>query len=154
MAVSNYNNTDQRLHWLSQTIAKANRTYVAKKEDGSHTNLYYDDLDNRLIGRWINNGSEDFMLTLNLATLQFDWLDSKKQEVHSVAALCQVISDVESELADILTTLGLEPTGFNEPLHFQIPEYSFASEPVESIEQTDIDPNGRPIENWPMSFAP
>ena len=94
-----YNKTDQQLHWLCQTIAKANRTYVTSKPDDSHTNLFYDDLDNRIIGRWINNGREFLMLTLNLESLHFEWLNSAKEVVQSVASVGKTASDIENELA-------------------------------------------------------
>ncbi len=49
-----YIKTDRQLHWLSQVIAKINRTYVPKKNDDSHTNLYFDNLGKRITGRWID----------------------------------------------------------------------------------------------------
>ncbi|MFT5886141.1 MAG: hypothetical protein ACI9IP_002605 [Arcticibacterium sp.] len=42
--MTGYTQTDQQLHWLSQIIAKANRTYVPAEEDDSHTNLYFNAL--------------------------------------------------------------------------------------------------------------
>ena len=47
-----YTYADQKLHFLTQVIAKANRSYVPTKPDDSHTNLYFDTLDNRIVGRW------------------------------------------------------------------------------------------------------
>jgi hypothetical protein len=133
-----YNNTDQRLHWLCQTIAKANRTYVTSRPDDSHTNLYYDDLDNRIVGRWINNGREHMMLTLNLENLYFEWLNSAKEVVQSVTTIDKVASDIENELAAALPEIYLNPQGFTDKLHFQIPDYPFAHEPIEGLSETDI----------------
>jgi hypothetical protein len=135
---NNYNKTDQRLHLLSQTITKANRTYIAPKEDDSHTNLYYDELDNRIVGRWISNGSQNMMLTLNLETLQFEWLDYRKEVVQSVATIGRAISDIENDLSESLQAIGLNSKGFTEGLHYQIPDYPFAKEPVLAIDKTDM----------------
>lgn len=54
----NYNKTDHQVHLLSQIIAKFNRTYVAEKEDDSHTNLDFDPLGHRLYGRFDGADSE------------------------------------------------------------------------------------------------
>ena len=136
--MKNYNKTDQQLHWLCQTIAKANRSYVTSQPDDGHTNLFYDDLDNRIVGRWINNGREHIMLTLNLATLHFEWQNSAKEVVQSVAAIGKSASDIESELAAELPDIFLNPQGFTDHLHFQIPKYSFAGEPIQAIDEADI----------------
>ena len=133
-----YNKTDQQLHWLSQTIAKANRTYVTSKPDDSHTNLYYDDLDNRIVGRWINNGRDHLMLTLNLATLNLEWLNSAKEVVQSFETIGKTATDIENELAGQLTGIYLNPNGFTDKLHFEIPEYPFTGEPISAINDADI----------------
>lgn len=133
-----YNKTDQQLHWLSQTIAKANRTYVTTKPDDSHTNLYYDILDNRIVGRWINNGSDTIMLTLNLESLHFEWLNSAKEVIQSVASIGKVTSDIENELAAGLSNLHLKQAGFTNELHFQIPDYSFKGEVIQAINEDNM----------------
>lgn len=136
--MKNYNNTDQQLHWLCQTIAKANRTYVTSKPDDSHTNLFYDDLDNRIVGRWIDNDRGQIMLTLNLATLHFEWLNSAKEVVQSVTTVSKTASDIENELAGQLSDIFLNPQGFTDELHFKIPDYPFAGEPIKAIDEADI----------------
>jgi len=133
-----YKKTDQQLHWLCQTIAKANRTYVTSQPDDSHTNLYYDDLDNRIIGRWINNGREHLMLTLNLETLHFEWLNSAKEVIQSVETIGRLSSDVEDELSGALKEIFLNPKGFTDDLHFEIPDYPFAKEPIQAISEDNI----------------
>jgi hypothetical protein len=136
--MENYNKTDQQLHWLSQTIAKANRTYVTSRPDDGHTSLYYDDLDNRIVGRWINNGREHMMLTLNLQSLHFEWLNSAKEVVQSVATIGKKTGDIENEIAADLTNIFLNSQGFSDGLHFKIPKYPFASKPVAAIDEEDI----------------
>jgi hypothetical protein len=133
-----YNKTDQQLHFLCQTIAKANRTYVTSQPDDSHTNLFYDDLDNRIVGRWINNGREQMMLTLNLATLHFEWLNSAKEVVQSYATIGKLASNIEDVVAEGLPAIFLNPQGYTDELHFQIPDYPFAGDPIQAISENDI----------------
>lgn len=135
-----YNNTDQQLHFLCQPIAKANRTFVPKKEDDSHTNLYFDSVEDRIIGRWIN--SPEFgmvILTLNLSNLQFEWLNSSNDKIESVNPLNKILGEVENELSFNLKKLGLNPFGFSDDLHFEIPDYPFASGQIKPIISKDID---------------
>ena len=75
MNIINYTNTDQKLHLLCQIIAKANRTFVPTKKDGSNTNLAYNMLKNRIEGRWIKASSGKIILSLNLSNFQFEWID-------------------------------------------------------------------------------
>jgi len=70
-----YNKVDQTIHLLSQIIAKVNRTYIPKKEDDSHTCLYFDAVGNRLLGRWIERSNGTILLSLNFENFNFEWLD-------------------------------------------------------------------------------
>jgi hypothetical protein len=133
-----YTKTDQQLHLLSQTIAKANRTYVSSKPDDSHTNLYFDALDNRIDGHWINNGKEKIILTLNLNPQQFEWLNESRECIYAVTTFGKAIDEIENEIAGRLPDLGLNPKGFIDKLHFDIPEYPFAKEPVEEIDNAEL----------------
>jgi hypothetical protein len=129
-----YTYADQKLHFLSQVIAKANRSYVPSKPDDSHTNLYFDTLDSRIVGRWINNGKDQLLLTLNLDTYEFEWLNSHKEPVLTIGTIGKMITDVEDEIDSRLGDLNLKPQGFKEPLHFKIPDYPFANEPISEID--------------------
>lgn len=134
-----YINTDKKLHFLSQIIAKANRSYVPTKPDDSHTNLYYDTLAGRIVGRWINNGKDQLLLTLNLATLELEWLNSHRKPLMTIGMLGKTMSQVEDEMDPRLGELGLQPQGFKDPLHFDIPEYPFANEPITAIDRLHLD---------------
>lgn len=133
-----YNNTDQQLHLLSQPIAKANRTYVASKPDDSHTNLNFNAETGRIEGRWIEAGDEKIMLTLNLDLLQYEWLNIAGTCIQSLSAEGKTLSEVENELAGQLKDLGLDPEGFTDKLHFEIPEYSFADESIKPIGKEEM----------------
>ena len=128
-----YNNTDRQLHLLSQIIAKANRTFVAPVADDSHTNLFYDSLGQRLYGRWLNNGRQPLILSLNLVNQHFEWLNSSLQPLMSFSTTGKTTGSIEAEIAEALPALALNPRGFTDGLHFQIPDYPFAKEPVSKI---------------------
>lgn len=133
-----YTYADQKLHFLSQIIAKANRSYVPSKPDDSHTNLYFDTLDSRIVGRWINNGKDQLLLTLNLSTYELEWLNSHKEPVLTVSTLGKTMTEVENEMDSRLGDLNLKPQGFKDPLHFKIPDYSFANEPISEIDDIHL----------------
>jgi hypothetical protein len=133
-----YNKTDQELHLLCQTIAKANRTYVPPKPDDSHTNLYFNALNSRIEGRWINNSLENLLLTLNLELQQFEWLNETKECLQSVTIIGRTVADIENELAGKLEVLNLKPQGFTDELHFEIPNYPFAPDPFVAIGHADM----------------
>ena len=135
----NYSKTDQQIHWLSQILAKANRTYVPKKEDDSHTNLYFDSIGDRIMGRWINGKIGQLMFTLNLKNQHVEILDSRQKVLASFPTQSRTRLEVESEIEDQLPGLGLDPAGFVAPLHFDITEYSFANDPIQKIDTTSLE---------------
>lgn len=134
-----YVNADKKLHFLSQVIAKANRSYVPSKPDDSHTNLYFDTLDGRIVGRWINNGKDQLLLTLNLATYDLEWLNSHRMPLLTINLIGKTMSQVEDEMDARLGELNLAPQGFKDPLHYEIPEYSFSNEPITKIDKIHLE---------------
>jgi len=133
-----YNKIDQKLHWLSQLVTKVNISYVPLREDNSHTNLYYDKLGNRLIGRWISITRDPLILSLNLKDLQFEWLNSSLQTVKQYHVAGKTIEDLEQEIVDHLDVVGLDPKGFERRLHYEIPSYPFSSSIIEELNGTDL----------------
>jgi len=136
--LKNYIKTDKQLHWLCQTIAKANRSFVPKKADDSHTNLYFDSLGNRITGRWIEAPKGKFLLTLNLANLQYEWLNSSYKTVAFFTTIGKHIQVVEKEIAGHLEEFGLKTEGFTDKLHFEIPDYFLTSEAIQAIGEPDL----------------
>ena len=136
-----YNSTDQHIHLLCQTIAKANRTYVPKKDDDSHTNLYFDLIANRMMGRWIERENGAIMLTLNLENQHFEWIDQSLLVLASISSQGRLINDIEAEIEQGLSGLGLDPKGFTDALHFEIPDYNFAEKPVSAL-------SGEAMQEW------
>lgn len=133
-----YNDTDEYIHWLSQVIAKANRTFVPKEKDDSHTNLYYDSVAKRLKGRWIQRENDRIMLTLKLTNLNFEWVDDTQRVIQSHESVGKTRKELEKEIAFGLERLGLEEKNFRSELHFQIPKYEFAEEKIKMLDSADL----------------
>ena len=136
-----YNYIDQRVHQLSQIIAKVNRTFVPTKKDGSHTNLFFDPISHRVYGRWIEIENNKIILAINLRDFAFEWLNDKGQIIQSFDIQGQKMSDMEHAIAQSLAGFGLKKDGFSNKLHYEIPVYPFRSEPFQSF---DI----KSIQNW------
>ena len=129
-----YNSIDQRLHQLSQTIAKVNRSFVPRKEDDSHTNLYFDAIGQRILGRWVGEEHRHMIFALNLKTFAYEWLNTHMESLFSYPIEGKRIADIESSINLDLEKLGLQSDGFLNPLHFEIPEYPFINDAFESLD--------------------
>lgn len=134
-----YNKTDQQLHLLTQIIAKANRTFVPKKEDDSHTNLSYDELGDRILGHWINTDNGDIIVGLNLSSLSIEVISSSNQSLSSTSTIGKTISTIEGEVAEALQSVGLDINGFTNDLHFEIPDYSIAKDEMAAISVASLE---------------
>ena len=134
-----YNKVDQQLHLLCQVIGKANRTFVPDKADESHTNLYFDPWGNKLLGRWIQSGSGTVLFGLDLNTLQFEVLNSSRNQILSVSSIGKTMEEIEKEIETLLPKAGLDPTGFRASLPHEIPAYSFRKHAVKAIEPQALD---------------
>ena len=136
--MKNYTNTDQRLHVICQTLAKANRNWVPSKEDDSHTNLYFDSLDNRIAGRWIDISEGQILLSFNLKSFQFEIINNKHRVVEHISVEGKTVAEIEEEMESQLVNLGLDGSGFRDPLHYEIPDYPFSKDPITLINSDDI----------------
>ncbi|GAB5540087.1 MAG: hypothetical protein Salg2KO_21900 [Salibacteraceae bacterium] len=135
MQLTRYNQTDKQLHALCQIIAKANRTFVPKKEDDSHTNLYYDSLAHRILGRWFELNNLRILMTLNLESQCFEIVDDRQQVHTSVSFASKSSASIESELEQALKGLGIDTKSFQDAMHYHIPDYDFATNHGNSISQ-------------------
>ncbi|MEL6924608.1 MAG: hypothetical protein AAFO94_11230 [Bacteroidota bacterium] len=135
-----YIKTDQQIHQLCQIIAKANRSYVPKKADDSHTNLYYDALADRVVGRWLS-GDQRLLLTINLRDYSFELLNDQlqSQQVYPIAG--KTSEALEVAIEKDLAAAGFDTSGFRAELHFKIPAYDFRQMPFDA-------PEGKGLDQW------
>lgn len=134
-----YNKTDQQLHLLTQIIAKANRTFVSKKEDDSHTNLSFDELGDRILGRWISTNNGNIIVGLRLTDLSINIFSDSNQCLSSTSTIGKTIQQIEAKVAEALQNIGLNIDGFTDDLHFEIPDYSFANDKIAAISISDLE---------------
>lgn len=136
-----YDKTDKRIHWLSQVITKANRTFLPAKDDDSHTNLYFDSIANRLFGRWIDVPRGKIILSLNLQSDSFDWLDEKLSVLDRVTVYNRTMDQLEKAVSEYPASIQLNTEKFFSPLHFDIPDYA-----IDTLADKDLSPEG--IKQW------
>lgn len=123
--MKDYNQVDQLLHQLSQVIAKFNRTYIPSREDDSHTNIYFDSLGSRIMGRWVDSEKGKITLVLKVDELAYALVDQSNREIFHLPVVGKEISVMESEIEGQLIKLGLAADSFRDKLHFGIPDYGF-----------------------------
>ncbi len=133
-----YNSTDQHIHLLCQPIAKLNRTYVTKKEDDSHTNLFFDSVNNRIFGRWVETNQGFVVLALNLETQEYEWLTKSLHQISTHNVVGKTIEEIEIDTEQLLDSKGQSIAGFRKPLHFDIPDYSFKEEPFKPFNKVGL----------------
>lgn len=133
-----YDNTDIQIHWLSQVIAKMNRTFVPEQADESHTNLYFDPIVKRLFGRWIDSPDGKIILAFNLGSLSFEWLDTRQKILHAISVLDKNMEELEKYVIAYPEKLGMKTDIFSSPLHFKIPEYGIVSLKKEDVSDPGV----------------
>jgi len=136
--MSNYTYVDQRLHLLSQIIAKANRSFVPKQEDDSHTNLGFDTIGNRILSRWIETSTHRLMLVYSLKSQEFQWINENQEILFSVSSINKSIAQIENELIQLSDSLPLVDSDFSAPMHYEIPDYSFKNDPIPEFESDHL----------------
>jgi len=124
--MQSYNNIDKKIHQLCQIIAKVNRSLVPKKEDDSHTNLYFESIEKRIYGRWFEQNNSDFIFALDLIDFNFLLLDDSKEIVKQFQIEGKNFIEIEKEIEAYFQSLDFSIEGLMKELHFEIPSYSFA----------------------------
>ena len=133
-----YNETDQRIHLLSQVVTKVNRTYVPEEKDDSHTNLYFDPIEQRVMGRWFSPVNTRFIFALNLVHFQFELLDNKQNTVRTFSISEKTVQELEAEIEVEFQHLGFDTTGLTKKLHYDITPYEFAHSKMKSPDQKNL----------------
>jgi hypothetical protein len=134
-----YIKTDQLLHVLSQSIAKMNRHFLPKKEDDSHTNLYFDTLQRALIGQWMKTEIGPVLFRLNLNSWSFEFVNTQFKILLGLDLQITKLHHIEESLIDSLLTLGIKPAGFRESMHYQIPNYELEDDCLQKVHPSDIE---------------
>jgi hypothetical protein len=131
--ISKYDRVDQRLHELSQILAKFNRTYLKSRDNDSHTNLGYGTINQRLFSRWSETTSSRHILSLELNPLSFVLLDKAYRRELEVLVLGKTNKQIEAELKHKLSQIGIQTKRFSDPMHYEIPEYETLGMPHDNL---------------------
>ena len=136
--MSLYNDTDKQLHWLSQVLAKAGRTFIPAESDDSHTNFSFDPLSERLYTRWIPSSTGNIILALCLKSQTFMWLDEHLNILRQVNSIGRSIDNVEHEISEGMV-MAVEPlTEFSKPMHYVIPDYGYSQDSIPEISKEGL----------------
>lgn len=133
-----YNNLDQILHLLSQVLAKASANLIPEEIDYSHTNLQLDPIEKRIFSRWIYSGKNKYCLVLNLKYFSFEWLDSEFQQVDTLKINGKTIDEIEKDVLASWTRKFDVDQKFETSLKYEMPDYSFAKVPFETITEHQL----------------
>jgi hypothetical protein len=130
---------DQLLHTLVQPIVRVNRAYLPAKPDDSHTNLSFDPIQKHIYGRWITLPNNDLIVALDIDTLTFHILDKQLSPLHTISTIGKAISEINFAFSTYLATLKLDVSGFNAPLHYEIPQYFKPDKRVNVPNKQEVD---------------
>tara|TARA_R110002050_G_scaffold71466_6_gene153652 strand:+ start:16272 stop:17069 length:798 start_codon:yes stop_codon:yes gene_type:complete len=134
-----YIKTDQLLHRLSQLIAKMNRQFVAKKEDDSHTNFYFDPLQGAIISHWLDTNMGPIIFRLNLLDWSFDFVDGNFNLLDRVDLQTTKLSELEQHIVYGMEKLALNSKGFTDKMHFKIPDYELADDCLKTMHPFNLE---------------
>lgn len=137
-SMQEYTNTDRQLHRICQLIARVNRSYVPKKKDDSHTNLFFDPVGNQIMSRWVQTEQGRRILSLKLSVGRFEWLNEKFEALHTIKAFPVNWTKIEKEMAETLTAERLNVEPFFEELHYKIPNYDLQHPSIKGISEDGL----------------
>lgn len=134
-----YSQTDKRIHYLVQILAKAGRTFIEKRDDDSHTNLYFDSEKNWIETHPIDSSKGKVKLVLRITDFCMLWIDAKEDTIQTASTVKKLQYEVEKQLEKGINEIGLDPDGFSNSMHYEIPEYSFLGQPFQMINKHQLD---------------
>ena len=134
-----YNQTDKRIHYLVQILAKAGRTFVEKEENDSHTNLYFNSEKSWIETHPIHSPKGKVKLVLRITDFCMLWIDAKEDIIQTVSTVKKLQHEVEKQLEKGVNEIGLTQEGFSVAMHYELPEYSFIGQPFQMINKHQLD---------------
>ncbi|OHX66656.1 hypothetical protein [Flammeovirga pacifica] len=133
-----YNILDQHIHQLCQVIAKFNRAFVPKKADDSHTNLQFDIVGERVVGRWVTTEKRKVIMGFHVPSQTFHLYSENWSSLFSLETIGKTQEEIENAWEATLKEWNLSFSEFIAPLHYEIPVYDFLSTPYTKFNQNDM----------------
>jgi hypothetical protein len=134
-----YFEIDRRLHWMSQILARINRSYVPEKKDNSHLNLGLDIAHSTIMGRWINVEGEQWLPMLDLDKFVFKILGNNLKKRFELELDNQNMDMLQAMVGDFMKDVPLSGSPFKDPLPYQIPDYSFQHDAFRKFSKDELD---------------
>lgn len=134
-----YKTTDQILHQLSQLIAKVNKAYLPHQPDDSHTNLYFDEVGQRITGRWFPEKGSRHLVVFDLLKWEYQILDENLKVVDSISQSGKTVAQSEDMVSKALKELVFSVEKLGGSLHFEIPKYPFLEEKIHKPKSIDLE---------------
>jgi len=111
------------IHHAAQFIAYAGIHFVEAKADDSHTSAEWLPEKNWLAGQTIKAGRNRIRVILDYPGFVIRIADEHLTPLHTIMLAGQTKQEVLNQLAGHLQSLGLDTSGFNDKLHYQIPHH-------------------------------
>ena len=133
-----YIHINQRLHLLSQVLARITATFVAEKKDYSHTNFAFDPFAGRLSSRWIEATNGEVFLALDLHKCTFQWIDQFLNVIHEIRINDKTFDQLEAEVTDSFHLVGLPSNKPKVALKYEIEDYPFSHKPFNELDKAGV----------------
>jgi hypothetical protein len=133
-----YEQSDRYLHYLSQVLAKVNQTWAPHQADDSHTNLAFDRLANRLLGRWLPAKERQLMCTLQLDSLTYNWVKQPQEIIAQIPANQKLLATVETEVLAAGVKGGLKNVDQLKQMPYEMPTYDFSDMKLQLLKENDV----------------
>lgn len=136
-----YNQADQHFHLLAQLLAQTNKAFQREQKDDSHSNIHFDADSRYLVGRRmiIPDSGLQFYPAIDLEKTTFITLRlmGEKEVAFKIDGL--TMDEAKKKLAAFWREKGLDTLSFEQSMHYQIPDYDFASKKVSPLKKAAID---------------
>lgn len=132
-----YNQADQQFHILAQLLARTNKAFQREKQDDSHTNMHFDSDAHYLVGRrmMIPDSGIQFYPAIDLETTEFITLrlTGEKEIAFKIAGM--TMDQAKRRLSEFWREKGLDTLSFEQAMHYEIPDYSFATKKISLLKR-------------------
>lgn len=135
----NYTQIDTHLHSICQILAKCGRTFVNAEKDDSHTNIAYDPIGDRLVGRWFDTPEGPALPVIYLDDLSFQLMTYQQKSILEVSAFGRTQKSFEKEIALAMDVIGVTTDGLTAAMDYSIPNYGFEDKPLAILIEDELD---------------
>ncbi len=132
--MNTYIESDHYLHQLAQLLSRTNKAFHRAKPDDSHTNMFFEGRSNRLYGRrmMIPDSGLQFYPAIDIMESTFLVVDNNGAVTDELKLTGKSFEEATKELSALWRTKGLDTLSFEQPMHYEITTYTYASGKLQS----------------------